>query len=114
MRLVGASGCMSIQSEDKTIDRTIEWQLQENDTPRLVGIKSNGRRSIYLEVPILCLPPIPLSYESSHEFDAQIIEIQGLWNLEQVSLIMTNGTDGDICHYTQADREGNLKIRYFS
>ena len=211
MRLGGASGCISIQSDDKTIDspherlcqRTIDWQLQENDTPRLIGIKSNWRRLIYLEVPILWLPPVqelstvelkiqdvdsnselcsniytllasskwfersleqwidkpgnyrvsissdrmnwsqkftlvekysiseipeipkpqiyikdrvidvenlPLSYESSHEFDAQIIEIRGLWNLEQVSLIMTNGTDGDICHYTQADREGNLKI----
>ncbi len=203
MRLGGASGCISIQSDDKTIDRTIDWQLQENDTPRLIGIKSNWRKSIYLEVPILCLPPIqqslqvdikiqdaeskselcsnsytfpaslkwfeqsleqwidkpgnyrmsissdninwsqkftviekystlviseipkpqiyikerivdveklPLSYKSSHEFDAQIMEIRGLWNLEQVSLIMTNGTDGDICHYTQADREGNLKI----
>jgi hypothetical protein len=203
MRLDGANACISIQSEDKTIDRKIDWQLQENDTPRLIGIKSNWKKSIYLEVPILCLPPIqqslqvdikiqdaeskselcsniytfpasskwfeqslekwidkpgdyqvsissdltnwshkftliekysisviseilkpqihikdrivavenlPLSCKSSHEFDAQIIEIRGLWNLEQVSLIMTNGTDGDICHYTQADREGNLKI----
>jgi hypothetical protein len=211
MRLSGASGCISIQSDDKTIDspqkrlcqRTINWQLQENDTPRLIGIKSNWRKSIYLEVPTLWLPPVqelstvelkiqdadsnnelcsniytllanskwfersleqwidkpgnyrvsissdrmnwsqkftviekysisvvseipkpqihikdrivavenlPLSYESSPEFDAQIIEIRGLWNLEQVSLIMTNGTDGDICHYTQADREGNFKI----
>ena len=203
MSLSGVIGCISIQSEDKTIDRTIDWQLQKNDTPRLIGIKSNWRRSIYLEVPTLCLPPIqqslqvdikikdteskseicsniytlpanskwfeqsleqwidkpgnyqvnissdninwsqkfsviekyiisvaseipkpeihikdrivdveklPLSHKSSHEFDAQIIEIRGLWNLEQVSLIMTNGTNGDICHYTQADREGNLKI----
>jgi hypothetical protein len=211
MRLGGSSGCISIQSDDKTIDspqerlcqRTIDWQLQENDTPRLVGIKSNWRKSIYLEVPILWLPPIkelstvkleiqdtdsnselcsniytlltsskwversleqwidkpgnyrvnissdrinwsqkftviekhsisviseipkpqiyvkdrivavedlPLSYESPNEFNAQIIEIRGLWNLEQVSLIMTNGTNGDICHYTQADREGSLKI----
>ncbi len=211
IRLGGANGCISIQSDDKTIDspqerlcqRTIDWQLQENDTPRLIGIKSNWRKSIYLEVPILWLPPVqelstvklkiqdadsnnelcsniytllanskwlersleqwidkpgnyrvsissdrmnwsqkftliekysisdiseipkpqiyikdriinienlPLSYESSHQFDAQIIEIRGLWNLEQVSLIMTNGTDGDICYYTQADREGSLKI----
>ena len=211
IRLGEANGCISIQSDDKTIDspqerlcqRTIDWQLQENDTPRLIGIKSNWRRSIYLEVPILYFPPIqqplqvdikiqdteskseicsniytfsasskwldksleqwidkpgkyqvnissdrinwshkftvidkytiseiteipspqiyikdrivnveklPFSYKSSHEFDAQIIKIRGLWNLEQVNLIMTNGTDGDIFHYTQADREGNLKI----
>lgn len=76
----------------------------------ILDISEIPKPQIYIENRIVAVENLPLSYESSHEFDAQIIEFKGLWNLEQVSLIMTNGTDGDIYHYTQADREGNLKI----
>ena len=202
MRLSGAKGYISIQSEDKTIDRTIKWQLQKSDEPRLTGVKLNSRKSSYLEIPTLWIPSchqlseielkirdnksnseiysykhtlvvspkcveisldkwidkvgdytisidrmnwherftvipkysvpantvmlkprvstdgriiaadsLPVSYQTSHEFNAQVIEIRGLWSLEKVSLILNHGSNENIERHIQADREGNLKIR---
>jgi hypothetical protein len=40
-----------------SFSRQIIWQLKQDDTPRLVGLKSNLSRSEYLEAPALWLPP---------------------------------------------------------
>jgi hypothetical protein len=37
--------------------RQIIWQLKKDNTPRLIGLKSNISRSEYLEAPALWLPP---------------------------------------------------------
>lgn len=184
-----------IQSHD------INWQEEDNNTPCLVGLKSDTRKSIYLEKPTLWLPPrqdrltielsvrdedssqkkskyydwsvnkrwtlvkldewidkpgsysieidsinwwhkfqviqpivldridepanpqiytdraeitresLPISVQTSYIFDAQIIEIRGLWSLEQICLILSQADCEDIYEYHQADYHGHLEIK---
>jgi hypothetical protein len=97
LRRIKTKAQISIQSQDRAIDCVINWQLEQNNIPRLVGLKSDPRKSIYLEVPTLWLPsrqqqlPIKIrireKYSGSENIKSHLWSINEKWthvNLKEI------------------------------
>ena len=94
-----------------SIDR-MNWYGKFTVTPKysISYITELSEPQVSIDNRIIATDNLPVSYQTSYEFNAQVIKISGLWSLEQVILILNHGGNENIERRIQADRDGNLKI----
>lgn len=95
--------CNEQQQWSDRFDLKPKYQILES--PELIKVQ------IHINYKAVELPILPNRSESTSEFWASIVQIEGLWTLEQVNLILSNGTDDPVSCPVHADPLGNLEIK---
>lgn len=57
-----------------------------------------------------CTNSLPLRVDTAEQFWSEILQIKGLWALETLALLLSNGQD-EVPYPAQSDTNGNLEIR---